>query len=128
MGATDLIFKLRNDGYSISADGGYLDISPADDLSPELVKQLKLGKPEILSALGREEKAREIRREKVLAMLEANPGSLRAMCTDIHSDPNSVILTVAIRGMATCEMHISKKKFDAFQLLALIEASEQQTH
>jgi len=60
MGATDLIFKLRSDGYSISADRGYLDISPADDLSPELVKQLKLGKPEILCALDKEEKARAI--------------------------------------------------------------------
>ena len=47
MGATDLIFKLRNDGYSLKADGSYLDISPADNLSPELVHQLKLGKPEI---------------------------------------------------------------------------------
>jgi len=128
VGAIDIIFKLRSDGYSISADGGYLDIFPADDLSPELVKQLKLGKPEILSALGREEKARAIRREKVLAMLEANPESLRALYTDTQSDLNNVILTVAIRGMATCEMYVSKKKFDAFQLLALIEASEQQTH
>lgn len=128
MGAIDIIFKLRSDGYSISADGGYLDIFPADDLSPELVKQLKLGKPEILSALGREEKARAIRREKVLAMPEANPESLRALYTDTQSDLNNVILTVAIRGMATCEMYVSKKKFDAFQLLALIEASEQQTH
>jgi len=54
MGATDLIFKLRSDGYSISADGGYLDISPADDLSPELVQQLKQRKAEILTELQRE--------------------------------------------------------------------------
>ncbi len=128
MGATDLIFKLRNDGYSISADGGYLDIFPADDLSPELVKQLKLGKPEILCALNREEKARETRREKVLAMLEADPRALRAMCTDVQSDPNNVILTVAIRGKATCEMYVAKKRFDPFQLLSLVETSEQLTH
>jgi len=128
MGATDLIFKLRSDGYSISADGGYLDISPADDLSPELLRQLKLGKPEILTALGREEKARAIRREKVLAVLKANPGSLRAMCTDIKSDLNSVILTIAIKGKATCEMYVAKEKFDPFQLLSLLETSEQLTH
>jgi len=128
MGATDLIFKLRSDGYSISADGGYLDISPADDLSPELVKQLKLGKPEILCALNSEEKARETRREKVLAMLEADPRALRAMCTDVQSDPNNVILTIAMRGKATCEMYVTKEKFDSFQLLTLLESSEQLTH
>jgi len=74
------------------------------------------------------ELAADCRLVKVNAMLKANPGSLRALYIDTQSDPNNVILTVAIRGMATCEMHISKKKFDAFQLLALIEASEQQTH
>jgi len=60
MGAIDLIFKLRNDGYSISADGGYLDICPADDLSSDLVRQLKQGKPEILCALHREEELRRL--------------------------------------------------------------------
>ncbi len=128
MGATDLIFKLRNDGYSICADGSCLDISPAEDLSPEIVRQLKLGKPEILCALNREEKARETRREKVLAMLEADPRALRAMCTDVQSDPNNVILTIAIRGKATCEMYVAKKRFDPFQLLSLVETSEQLTH
>ncbi len=60
MGATDLIFKLRSDGYSISADGGYLDIFPADDLSSDLVQQLKQGKPEILCALHQEEELKRL--------------------------------------------------------------------
>jgi hypothetical protein len=60
MGATELIFKLRDNGYSIIADGSYLDISPADDLSPELVQQLKHGKLEILCALHREEELRRL--------------------------------------------------------------------
>jgi len=60
MGATDLIFKLRNDGYSISADEGYLDIFPADDLSSDLVQQLKQGKPEILCALHQEEELKRL--------------------------------------------------------------------
>ncbi len=54
MGATDLIFKLRNDGYLIMADGAYLDISPADDLSTELIQQLRQSKTEILCALHQE--------------------------------------------------------------------------
>lgn len=54
MGAPDLIFELRRKGYSIRADGGYLDISPADNLPPDLVKQLKQRKTEILTELQRE--------------------------------------------------------------------------
>jgi len=60
VGAIDLIFKLRSDGYSISADGGYLDICPADDLSSDLVQQLKQGKPEILCALHQEEELKRL--------------------------------------------------------------------
>jgi len=60
MGATDLIFKLRNDGYSIKVDGSYLDICPADDLSSDLVKQLKQGKQEILCALHQEEELKRL--------------------------------------------------------------------
>ena len=60
MGAPGLIFELRRNGYSIVADGGYLDISPADDLSLELVQQLKQGKSEILCILHREEELRRL--------------------------------------------------------------------
>ncbi|OIQ83196.1 hypothetical protein GALL_350190 [mine drainage metagenome] len=49
--APELIFQLWTAGYSITADGQYLDISPADDLSPEIVEQLKQRKAEILSLL-----------------------------------------------------------------------------
>ncbi len=119
MGATDLIFKLRSDGYSISADGGYLDISPADDLSPELVQQLKQRKAEILTEL-----QRETREKKVLAMLEENPDKQRAVYTDTESDQNNVILTIAVRYLSTCEMLIPRAKYDPFRLLELIEQND----
>ncbi len=60
MDALDLIFKIRGRGYSVIADGSYLDISPTSDLSPddnipaELMRQLEQNKPEILCALHRE--------------------------------------------------------------------------
>ncbi len=54
MGAPDLIFELRERGYSIKADGRYLDISPADDLPDDIVRQLKQRKFEILAALKQE--------------------------------------------------------------------------
>ena len=59
MGALDLIFQLRNSGYSIRVDGSYLDISPAE-LPPELVQQLKHNKTEILCALHREDELRRL--------------------------------------------------------------------
>ncbi len=189
MGATDLIFKLRNDGYSISADGGFLDISPADDLSPELVRQLKLGKPEILCALDKEEKARtsrpsaknltvtkyenplirdeklheldlliqyvaehndfseadieeakyhankevelaltsfralarDIRRDRALAILQANPDVPRALYTDTESDAKNIILAIAVRHVAVTEMTIPREKYDPWRLITVLD-------
>src|SRR3989338_7288990 len=120
MGAPDLIFELRSNGYSIKADGRYLDISPADDLPDELVQQLKQHKPEILTALQLEQQ-QEARREKVLAMLDTDPKLKRAIHADTDSDRNNVILAIAIRHVATCEMLVPKAKYDAWQLLALVE-------
>ena len=120
MGAPDMIFELRSNGYSIKADGRYLDISPADDLPDELVQQLKQHKPEILTALQLEQQ-QEARREKVLAMLDTDPKLKRAIHADTDSDRNNVILAIAIRHVATCEMLVPKAKYDAWQLLALVD-------
>jgi len=121
MGAPDLIFELRSKGYSIRADGGYLDISPADNLPPELVQTIRQSKAEILTELQREARA-EWRRQKVIAMLEAAPDTQRAIYTDTDSDPHNVILTVAVRHPigATCEMLIDKAKYDPWRLMELI--------
>lgn len=125
MGAPDLIFELRRNGYSIRADGGYLDISPADNLPPELVKTLRQSKAEILTEL-----QREARRQKAIVMLEAALGTQRAIYTDTDSDPHNVILTVAVRYPtgATCEMLIPKEKYDPWRLLEIIERHAQTTH
>ncbi len=129
MGAPDLIFELRRKGYSIRADGGYLDISPADNLSPDLVKTIRQSKAEILTELQREARA-EWRRQKVIAMLEAAPGTQRAVFVDTDSDPHNVILAVAVRHPtpATCEMLIPKAKYDPWRLLELIERHGATTH
>ena len=124
MGAPDLIFELRRKGYSIRADGGYLDISPADNLPPELVKTIRQSKAEILTEL-----QREARRQKVIAMLEAVPDTQRAIYADTDSDPHNVILTVAVRAcQQTCEMLIPKAKYDPWRLLELIERHGATTH
>lgn len=123
MGAPDLIFELRSKGYSIQADGDYLDISPADNLPPELVKQLKQSKADILIEL-----QREARRQKALAMLNKTPPVERAIITDADSDPMYVFLTIAIRGKAVGELRIPKEKYDPWQLMGLIERHGQATH
>ena len=128
MGAHDLIFELRRKGYSIRADGGYLDISPADNLPPELVKTIRQSKAEILTELQREART-EWRRQKVIAMLEAAPGTQRAIYADTDSDPHNVILTVAVRAcQQTCELLIPKAKYDPWRLLELIERHGATTH
>ena len=67
-----------------------------------------------------EELKRELRREKVLMMLEARPEIQRAFLTDIESDPDNVILSLAVRGLGTCELSIERQKYDPFLLLELI--------
>jgi len=74
------------------------------------------------------EQQRESRRQKVIAILEAAPNTQRAIYTDIDSDPRNVILTVAVRNLATCEMLIPKSKYDPWRLLELIEQNGQATH
>lgn len=120
MGAPDLIFELREAGYSIKADGRYLDISPADDLPAEIVEQLKQRKNEIIAAL-RLEQQQETRRQKALAMLDDSPAVMRAVHADTDSDPDRVILTIAIRNVGTCEMLVPRAGFDAWQLIALVD-------
>lgn len=88
-------------------------------------KIVDIAKPETL-----QNRQREARRQKVIAMLEAAPGTQRAIYTDTDSDPHNVILTVAVRYPtgATCEMLIPKEKYDPWRLLELMERSAQTTH
>ena len=65
--------------------------------------------------------AAKARRQRVIAMLAENPGIRYAMTTDIDADPEAVILALAIRGVASCELRIPRAKYDPFLLLSLIE-------
>ena len=81
-------------------------------------------KPETL-----QDRQRETRRQKVIAMLEAAPGTQRAIYTDTESDPHNVILAVAVRAcQQTCELLIPKAKYDPWRLLELVERHGQTTH
>lgn len=121
MGANDLIFNLRESGFSINAENSRLQIAPAKELTDELKQTIRQRKVEILCALYQEEEAKTTRRDKAVAMLEDNPGMHRAVYTDTHTDPNIVILTIAVRHAGICEMLIPKAKYDPWQLIAILE-------
>ncbi len=55
MGANDLIFTLRESGFSVSTDNSRLQIAPAKNLTNELKQTIQQSKVEILCALHREE-------------------------------------------------------------------------
>lgn len=63
----------------------------------------------------------EQRRKKVLKMLEDRPEIQRAFITDTETDPDHVILTMAIRDVASFELSIPRCKYDPFLLLEIIE-------
>lgn len=65
--------------------------------------------------------AMEARRQRVLAMLAERPGIRYAVVTDTEADPNAVIVTLAIRGVASCELRIPREKYDPFLFLDAIE-------
>lgn len=65
--------------------------------------------------------AAEARRQRVLAMLAAQPEARYAVLTDSESDPVAVIVVLAIRGRATCELLMPRDKYDGLLLLDLIE-------
>lgn len=122
MGAPDIIIELRRAGCSIRADGEYLDISPAENVPSDMLQQLKQHKRQILAALELEQQS-EARRKKVLTMLAADTGLQRAVHADMHSDPDNVILAIAIRDVATFEMKVPKANYDRGQLLTLVDKS-----
>jgi hypothetical protein len=62
----------------------------------------------------------ETRRRAVLCMLAANPGITYAITSDTEIEADAVIITLAIRDKATCELRIPKAKYDDFALLRLI--------
>lgn len=76
--------------------------------------------------------------EKTITESEVDRRSMRALamldrCTSKRAIFNTVvgddvILTVAIRGLGTCELAIPKAKFDPWRLLELVERHGATTH
>lgn len=70
--------------------------------------------------------AAEARRQRVLAMLAADPMLRLAVVCDGEGDP--VPVAVALRDKGTCEVLIPAARFDPFALLALVERCGETVH
>ncbi len=54
-------------------------------------------------------------------MLADNPDITHAFTSDDQTDPEYMIITLAIRGQATCDLRIPKDRYDGLKMLELIE-------
>jgi len=116
MKAIEIIEYLRENNFEVKADGEYLELSPAEKVTEELIQRLQKHKPAILKEL-----QAESRRQKALNKLAENPDKQRVYVTDTTTDPDNVILTIAIRSVAAFEMTIPKDRHDPFLLIEMID-------
>ncbi len=92
----------------------------------ELLDELRAANDGAYEALP--DAAAEGRRQRVLAMLRESPTVRYAVVTDTDSDPDAVIVALAIRGRATCELLIPRDRYDGVLLLDLIERHSGTVH
>jgi hypothetical protein len=126
MGAPDLLARLAALGVRLSREGERIRVAPRSALTDEARDLIREHKAELLAALADTDRtlpgaAAEARRQRVLAMLAERPSIQYVVLTDTDADAEGVILVLAIRGVATCELRIPREKCDPFLLLELIE-------
>lgn len=120
MGAPDILARLAAAGISLKPlPDGRLWAAPRAALTDELRELVRENRAELLMALSK--LAAEGRRLRVLRMLADHPEATYAVVTDTEAVPGFVVVVVAIRGKATCELHIPREKYDGTLLLDLIE-------
>ncbi len=54
-------------------------------------------------------------------MLAENPNTTYAFTSDDETDAEYVIITLAIRGKAACDLRIPRSRYDGFKVMDLIE-------
>lgn len=128
MQANQIIKSLRNNGYSIHAHDGFIDIAPADKITPDIAALITNNKKELIAELAiesTETRQQKQRRERVTKMLVDSPQLNHVMLIDDNnSDPNYHIVSLAVRdeyGGATSELHIPRAKVDIWQLMEFIQ-------
>jgi hypothetical protein len=121
-----IIKKAMADGVRLTlSSAGTIKASGAQAAMSRWLPVIREHKPGIVTALREAaneplpDPATEARRQRVLALLAANPSARYALVTDTEADP--VILVLAIRGRATCELQIPRAKYDGCLLKDLID-------
>lgn len=130
MEATSLLLSLQTAGFRVSRNGDKLIVAPRDRLTDELRSAIRQGKNQLLSVLAAaptiESPTRasdadpwpdcaamspiqESARREVLAQLAANPTVKRSFVTRFEN--GTLIVTLAVRGIGTCELLISAERF-----------------
>jgi hypothetical protein len=122
MGATDLLQALQAQGLRLWAEGDHLKVAPRGRITDKTRALIRAHKTELLAALDPlPDPQADARRQRALEMLADRPAAGYALVTDLESDPEAVIVALAIRGRATCELRIPRDKYDGLLLLDLIE-------
>lgn len=123
MNAPNVLAHLTAAGLKLTPlRDGRLWVEPKSRLTDELRVLIRTHKPELLAALDPGwGDAVEDRRNRVLAALEANPQKKIAALADVEADPRNVIVTLAIRSCATCELAIPREKWDGVLFLELLD-------
>jgi len=124
MRATALLSKLAGSGIRLSVERDRLRAEPRSALTEDTRALIKAHKDELIAALASDalpDPKAEARRQRVLVMLAERPNIRYAVLTDTEADPEAVILALAIRGRAMCELRIPRAKYDPFLLLDLIK-------
>lgn len=100
---------------------GTILASPRERLTDELRELIRANKLELLAALASNtlpDPTMEARRQRVLVMLDKQPGKYAVLVDNPDTDP--VILALAIRDKGMCELAIPATKFDPFALIELV--------
>ena len=86
-------------------------------MTEELRTLIRDHKPELMEALAPVSQGQELRRQRVLAKLEAEPDKQRVAIFDPDAAQDFVICTVAIRSVGTCELRIPRDHYDPWLIL-----------
>jgi hypothetical protein len=126
MGATDLLSNLLAQGFRVQANGDRIVVGPRERITETIRALIRENKQALLAAL--RDPGAAVRRARVIAMLAAHPEVRYAVATETEIDPDSVIVTIAIRGVATCELHVPRGKWDGTLFLDLLERHADTIH
>ena len=127
-----LLATLRNVGLQLRAQGDQLYVEPREALTDELRQTIRAHKPELLLELTEESErsraaAAEGAHQEVIARLEAHPDIQRAFVT--RHDGGVLVVTLAVRHVGTCELHIAADRVHGPQdwaaLIACLEVSKE---